>query len=113
MCGTPSVVRLIVASYLEGTIVVVVVVEGMVVVVVAGSVVVVVVVVSAEVGRGIDFGPSLGVHAATSTPLATTSEIQRTNSHSARSEAVCCRGNEHSGEIVRSRPKMVRVAFTA
>jgi len=51
-----------VAWYVGGTTVVVVVLAGVVVVVVVVDVVLVV--VSGDVGRGIDSGPSLGVHAA-------------------------------------------------
>jgi phosphotransferase system glucose/maltose/N-acetylglucosamine-specific IIC component len=58
MCGTPSVVRRIVASNVGGTTVVLVVVVVVVVVVD-----VVLVVVSGEVGSGIDSGPSPGLHA--------------------------------------------------
>jgi NAD+ synthase (glutamine-hydrolysing) len=108
MCGTPSVVRLIVASYLAGTIVVVVVV--LVVDVVDSGIVVLVVVVSAEVGSGIDFGPSLGVHAAASTTLATIAAIQRTASHSARSGAVCCSGTDRSASSL-SGVTVLRVAL--
>ena len=80
MCDTPSVVRRIVASYLGGVTVVV----GAIVVVV-----VVVVVVSADVGSGIDSGPSLGEHADTTETListpAVTSPLKCTTTHRARS----------------------------
>lgn len=73
MCGTPSVVRLIVTERRGGTSVVVVVV-----VVVDVVVVDVVVVVSAEVGSGMESGPSPGVHAPMSITPTIATLFQRT-----------------------------------
>jgi hypothetical protein len=71
MCATPSVVRRIVASYVGGTRVVVVVVV----------VVELVVLLSADVGRGIDSGPSPGEHAASNkAPTVITAPTTRTES---------------------------------
>src|SRR6187402_2926638 len=82
MCDTPSVVRRMVASYLDGAREVAGAVVAEVVVDVVD-----VVVVAAEVGSGIDSGPSPGEHAeATSTP-AMTSPVQRTATHRGRSGA--------------------------
>src|SRR4249919_1285564 len=84
MCDTPSVVRRIVASYF-GTFKVV----GAAVEVARADVVAVgeVVVVSAEVGSGIDSGPSPGEHAEATSRPAMTSRLQCTTSHRARSGA--------------------------
>lgn len=73
MCGTPSVVRLIVVVRRGGTNVVV---EVVVVVVVVDEVDVVV--VSAEVGSGIESGPSPGVHPPTSIIATVATLLQRT-----------------------------------
>ena len=73
MCGTPSVVRLMVAVRRGGTSVVVVVDVDVVVVVDVD-----VVVVSGEVGKGIESGPSPGVHAPTSITPTIATLFQRT-----------------------------------